>query len=259
MIMGRILAGAVFVQNQLFVVGGYNAGGPTTRSETYSGGIWFSLPSMNFPRAGAAVAAVGNRIYALSGNSDPALVGNIDGNIDLAPPGPAFNETGEYFDLNTGKWVLIESQAPVGFYGAATAVIGSRIYIYGGLTRDPNYNFSSLVFDTDTLTWDYMQAPGSDRVWCGGAGIGGKAYVFGGIRYRRLQTIGAISEYPPSANAWWPVPQFVSPARALMATAVFGDSVFLFGGSTVFTAAPVFGTVEQFQPFGSTYYLLKKS
>jgi N-acetylneuraminic acid mutarotase len=253
--INRVMGRAVSAQNQLFVVGGYNDAGPTTRSEVWNGQFWSSLPSMHFPRAGAAVAVVGNRIYVLSGDSNNAIVAEAG----AAAPGGAFSNTGQYFDLSTGKWVLIENLAPTGFYGAAAAVLGGRIYMYGGLTRDPNFEFSSFVFDTETLSWGYFQGPALDRVWCGGASVGAKAYAFGGIRYRRLQPIGTINEYNPGPNSWSPLPQYATPGRALMATAVYGNSVFLFGGSTVFTNAPVFGTVEEFQPLDSIYYLLKKS
>jgi N-acetylneuraminic acid mutarotase len=259
----RCLFPAVTRPGFLFAVGGYNETGPIASVEFYNPNtkVWSQFPLMNWPRAGAAAAVVGNRLYVFGGNSGNAIV------ADVTPLGPSseFNLTAEYFDFNTNQWVMLPNELPMGFYGPATAVIGNKVYMYGGLTRDPDYNFSSIAFDTVTQRFEYILSPGFDRVWCAGGAVGGKAYAFGGIRYKRLQPTGSITEYAPEANAWSRVPQYSTPPRAMMACAVYevvqppGQVVFLFGGSTVFTNAPVYGTVEQFMPSDSTFYLLKKT
>jgi N-acetylneuraminic acid mutarotase len=252
----RVVFGAASIGNWIFVIGGQNEIGPMPNSEVLDGATWFNLPAMTTPRAGAAVAAIGRRVYALSGSPKPAALADFpkakDNNL---------SRTGEYYDVDSGKWTLVKSESPVGFYAPATAVIGRKIYVWGGYTDDPEYRFSSLVFDTDTEQWSYISSapPGSDLVWCSGGAVNNRVFSLGGMRYRQLQNTGIITEYSPEANAWWRVFQNSSPPRSLMASAVYQNSIYLFGGAEVLTNKPVYGNVEQFQPVESTYYLMKRS
>jgi non-specific serine/threonine protein kinase len=90
---------------------------------------WSRLPAMRTPRHGTAVGAVGGTLYALDGGRAPAHAGStsVAEGLDLAA---AFGEA-----PSVRAWRAVRS-AGTARQQLASAVVGGRLWVAGGLTRN---------------------------------------------------------------------------------------------------------------------------
>lgn len=129
-----------------------------------------TLAPMPTPRAGLAVAVVGNAIYAIGGRL--ATGGPCSG---LAVPAV------ERYDIDTDTWSAV---APLPFARSdlAAATVGGKIYVFGGCGGPVGFLNDVDVYDPTTDTWSAAPTdmPTARAGFYSVATKGGTVYAIGG-------------------------------------------------------------------------------
>lgn len=162
---------------------------------------------------GGFAAAAGGRFYLLGG-------------ADASGP----NNLVRVLDPRTGQG-SIGPPLPEAVSHAQGGVIGSSIYLAGGLTKDGKPTGALQVLDTGTNTWSVMAPLPTPVAGAAAAAIDGKLYVVGGDTY--VQEAESITDrvqvYDPATNTWSegaPAPQ----ATAGSGGVAVGSKLYVIGG-----------------------------
>ncbi|KAL8151209.1 hypothetical protein V2J09_021017 [Rumex salicifolius] len=141
------------------------------------------------PRLGHTCSLIGDLMFIIGGRADPV---NILSDLWI-------------FNTTTNEWKLVQCTGcafPPRLHRHAAAVVGSKIYVYGGLYNDTIYS-SMLVFDVENLHWEEVHAQGEwpcarhshSLVACGS-----KLYLFGG--YSGEKALGDLLSFDIH-NGYW--------------------------------------------------------
>lgn len=185
---------------------------------------WGALPRLPRPRAFAACAVVGKRLYVMGGS---------DGKRPLADT-VILTKLGHRWEWLRGP-VL-----PAPRVHAAAVSVGTRIFLIGGapdsdLKADPLRDV--LVFDVThpDLGWQTKRMlPGAGRADSAAVGYGGKVYLFGGLVRRggELRPCDDALVYDPASDRWKRLPD-VPCAGAGWRAVSMGGPIYLMGGNVV--------------------------
>jgi len=185
---------------------------------------WHARAQMPTPRAHLAVAAWGDRIYAIGG------VGN-EGVTDKV----------EVYDPKTDAWTSRAAKpTPTGFVSAG--VIEDRIYVAGGIGADGQMERVLEVYDPAGDTWTQRTPLPEGVASYGLAILGGKLYLFGG--WNGHEYVASVYRYDPDADRWETLPPIDRP-RGFLGAAAVGDRIYLVGG---YDGATEFDTLDTYDP-----------
>lgn len=190
---------------------------------------WVSLPDMPTPRAGLAAVVLGDSIYAIGGRDAPG------GPCSQGPGGQL--ATVERFDITANRWVTV-ARLPRARSDLAAAVVGNRIYVFGGCrvtTQGTRFLRAVDAYDPSTDSWSRAPAnlPTARAAMYSVATVGGSVHVIGG--YAGAGPLGTHEIYSPSADAYTEATELLTP-RAEMGVVARGNRVYTVGG-----ALPAFG------------------
>jgi N-acetylneuraminic acid mutarotase len=193
-----------------------------------------ALSPMPTPRAGLAVAVVGNAIYAIGGRSN---TGGPCSGLELAAV--------ERYDIDTDTWAPV-APLPSARSDLAATTAGGKIYIFGGCDPAGNILADVDVYDPVTDTWSSSPTdmPTSRAGMYAVAKKGGTVHVIGGwdgvfpFDLNPATSVGSLIEaYKVSQDAWTtPVLPPMPTPRAETGAADHGGSIYIVGG-----AQPGFG------------------
>jgi N-acetylneuraminic acid mutarotase len=125
---------------------------------------WQQLPDLNLARGYCMGAVVGQQFWIIGGSSDFARTDEVVS-----------------FDLMSGAWTD-GPPPPITLSSAASAVLGNRIYVLGGIaTTSGMIGPQTLVLDAITKKWDTVQPMITPRFGAGAAVVDGRIYVSGGV------------------------------------------------------------------------------
>lgn len=131
------------------------------------------------------------------------------------------------YDPATDTWT--QCRMPSDTYQRASAVIGGRIYAFGGVEHGGPLN-KAEVYDPATDTWSTLSSMPTPRAITAGAAVNGRAYIVGGYFHFGDSTGTAANEaYDPATNSWVaraPMPR----PRIGHSVAAVGTKIFVFGG-----------------------------
>ena len=186
--------------------------------------LWTALPQLPRPRAFAASAVVGQRLYILGGS---------DGKRPLA-------DTVILARLGR-KWEWLRGPAlPAPRARAAAVTLGARILIIGGTSAldpmaDPNRDVLAFDVANPDAGWQARRAlPGAGRMDAAAVAYGGKVYLFGGLQRRggELRPCDDALVYDPAADRWKRLPDVPCAGAGWRAVSV-GGPIYLMGGTVV--------------------------
>lgn len=140
------------------------------------------------PRLGHTSSLVGDHMFIIGGRNDPL---NILSDVWV-------------FNMARSKWILLECSGSVfqPRHRHAAAVIGSKIYVFGGLNND-TISSSLHVLDTDTLQWKELLINGEGpcaRHSHSMLAYGSRLYIFGG--YNGEKALGDFYTFDVHACSW---------------------------------------------------------
>jgi len=173
------------------------------------GQIWAEVGEMEPVRLFVASCSMNGKVFIFGGN----------GSEDLA----------QMYDPELGLWSTLAT-IPNPRYGAACAVVDGRVYLVGGLPRQPaNFVLRAVdVYDPTTDSWSQAAPMLADRYSLAATALDGQLYAIGG-RNGTGNCLTTVEVYDPSSDSWEarsPLPVGVhSPAAATS-----NNSIFVFGG-----------------------------
>jgi N-acetylneuraminic acid mutarotase len=235
--------GVAALRGQVYVIGGY-AMNPTTSVDAYDPTTrkWRSVASLPTALQHPNVAVVNDKIF---------LAGYFQGQGTGAPQDNAY-----VYDPDLDRWDAIAS-LPTGTGRAAgcVAVIGAKIYIFGGRRMDMSVAFAS-VYDTAADSWQKLPDMPVRREHCGAGYIGDKIYIVGG-RTDTIEGFEPTSLVFDPANPGYAQRKPVPTPRGGVAAAVVGGKLYIFGGEGNPNAdARVFPNVDAYDPASDSWTAL---
>ncbi|BFG27473.1 hypothetical protein CerSpe_137470 [Prunus speciosa] len=182
-------------QNGVLVFGGFGGIGRHGRRnhswlvDPFSGTVKaINVESSPSPRLGHTSSLVGDCVFVIGGRSDPEKI------------------MSDVWVLNTSKneWKFLECSGDVfpPRHRHAAAVVGSKIYVFGGLNND-TITSSLHVLDTDNLQWKELFVSGEHpcaRHSHSMVACGSQLYIFGG--YNGEQTLGDLYVFNIQTCKW---------------------------------------------------------
>ncbi len=214
LLQARAAHAVVTVGVSIYAIGGTGADGAPVRSvERFDGRTW--RPETLLPAAGGlnatAAAAIGSRIYVVGG-----FVGT--GNVPTARV--------DVYDTKTRSWSRA-APLPSPRGGHAAVVLGGRIHVLGG-----GNSLSTLadhsVYDPQTNRWTAAAPLRRPKGSPAAAVLDGRIYAIGGRS--GMSDFGDVEIYDPSSDRWTAGPPI--PPRGAAGAAVYGRSLYLFGGES---------------------------
>ncbi len=209
------VSGAV-VRNRIHLVCGLTAAGATTAHFVYDPFVDTWSRAADLPVAGGAdhcnVAAVDNKLYLLGA----IRIGSnfTDGNTYL-------------YDPAVDRWETVGRMSePRGSSGVA--VIGSRIYVAGGLQGN-RVLAAFEVFDTVARRWTTLPPMPTPRDHLTAQALSGRFYALAGRQGSIAAFTPATEEFDPVTNAWQTRAR-IPTARGGLASGVIGGRIFVLGG-----------------------------
>jgi uncharacterized protein (TIGR03437 family) len=225
------------IDGKVYVVCGLTAQSSSNRLFVYDprSDRWSELAPAPIEGGGdhCNVAAAGGKLYLLGA----IRVGSsfIDGN------------TYEY-DPQTNRWATVGSMPePRGASGVV--VIGSRIYVAGGLARAGSVN-NFDVFDTAARQWTRLSPLPTARDHLTAQAVNGKVYAIAG---RAGDVFNVNEEFDPATGSWTaraPIPT----ARGGLGSGVLNGRIVVFGGEGASgTPEGTFRQNEEYDPATNTW------
>jgi DNA-binding CsgD family transcriptional regulator len=170
---------------------------------------WQSMAPLPSARKGMALAVLGNRLFAIAGETRSAVTGIV-----------------ERYDSREDRWDTV-SPKPTPVTEIQAAVIGGKIYVPGGKDNSGQAIRALEIYDPLTDTWE----PGSPlpNALSGYAlsTYEGKFYLFGGWDGNAI--VDSVYEYNPDQNEWIEGSSMPT-ARTFAGAAAAGGQIFVFGG-----------------------------
>jgi DNA-binding CsgD family transcriptional regulator len=222
---------------------------------------WSRQADLPTARAGLAVAAYGNEIFAIAGETANGISGIVElfdtatnAWVTLTPkPTPvtdvsaaiiggqiyvpggrlasgAMSNVLEVYQPDENRW---EARAglPTAVSGYALAAFEGQLYLFGGWDGE-HYLDQALVYDPGRDTWRKLTALPTARAFGGAAAAGGLIYVIGGEDSTGPVAVNEV--FMPAREAQgqapWETRQPLPEARSALGLTSLADSVYAVGG-----------------------------
>ncbi len=200
-------------------------------AETLQQNSWSELAPMQVARSGLGIAAVNGKIYAIGGSTESGFAPSVHGSsvYDYTANGVGTNEE---YDPETDAWTY-KASMPTPRLAFGTAVYKNKIYCIGGQANS-SYIGINEVYDPATDTWETKTFMPTPRSWVTANTVNGKIYLMGGYGWSSSDSSKFNEVYDPETDSWTtktPSPDVPIMSDSL-ASAVFDNKIFLFGGLT---------------------------
>lgn len=195
---------------------------------------WTALAPMNQARTGLALVAHGNSLYAIGGRTT------------TSPCGGGALDSVERYDIDTNTWTNV-APMPFALSDRAAAVVGGKIYVFGGC-----HSYFTLVADVDvydpvTDTWSDapadLSAPRSTFYTV--AAKGGKIFAIGGWD-GVTPGLSTNDIYDVARNRWSSGTPMPTP-RAEAGSVSHGGRIYVLGGAQPHSGLSV-AAAEAYKP-----------
>jgi len=206
---------AVYVEGEIYVIGGDTPDGPTGQVEEYTiaSNTWRGRSPKPIPVHNVGAVLVGGKIYVPGGyGADGQVVADL-----------------EIYDPESDTWSL-GAPLPGPLCAYAIASVGETIYLFGGWDGS-SYLSASLMYDPDSDTWREISPMFSARGFAGAGVVEGKVYVVGGYGGQRERR--AVEEYDPALEGRgspWQERSPMSTPRGGLGVASIAGTVYAIGG-----------------------------
>jgi serine/threonine protein kinase/N-acetylneuraminic acid mutarotase len=217
-------ATAATYRGEVVVIGGASDELAQTSDKVFAlrGNSWVELPSLQYPRAAAAAAVVGDKLVVVGGQNEKQLVAQT-----------------EVFD---GQSWTVAADLPTPREHLAAVSDGTYVYTVGGRFLSADKNSSAFErFDPVSGEWTKLVDMPTPRGSYGATFIDGRIVAIGGEEPTRVLTTAEM--YDVAGGTWTPLPP-ISTARHGEVVATVGDTVYVIGGANRPTHEGPAATVE---------------
>lgn len=188
MLSARYGAVGGVIDGLLYIAGGWGQNGPVATAEVYDpvSATWRVRPSITTARVGMSGGPLNGKLHAIGGVRTDGELSTVDFVNEVYTPGDVW---------------LTKRDMPAARDFFATAVMGGKLYVFGG--RDNGSPIAtSQVYDPGTNRWASRAPMPQPRALSNGAGvIAGIVYVPGGQGTNGVYT-NSLYAYNPATNAW---------------------------------------------------------
>lgn len=228
------------INGKLYVVGGVPpAGSSTTLVEMYDpvANTWTPKASALTSRAIAGGGVINGKLYVVGG-----CIGS-DCRIGVT------NALEEY-DPVANSWTS-RAALPTARFGAATGVIGGRLYVAGGSGACPPCGALTVVesYNPATNTWRTEPSLPSGVANTSGAVINDVLYVVGGYSWAISGVLNSLYAFDPLTNSWTTKANIPTARNSISVEAVNGI-LYAFGGGT---NTAVTAVMEAYDPLANLW------
>lgn len=130
-------------------------------------------------------------------------------------------------------------------WGAASAVVNGRIYVFGGVGSNGLPSSRCEEYDPAENSWRVLADMPTARYQLAGAAVGGKIYAIGG--FNNVSALATVQVFDPETNTWSdaaPMPT----ARYGMGAVVVNGKIYVLGG-----AGGAWARNEMYDPVENTW------
>ncbi|HTM68336.1 MAG TPA: kelch repeat-containing protein [Candidatus Binatia bacterium] len=160
--------------------------------------------------------------YSIAQRIPPKNAPSTNAGKPAEPPKPAGQEY---------EWTLA-APMPTPRVNVASAAIGSKVYVIGGLDGFARTMSTVEVFDTKTNAWTKARSLPKPVHHAAAAAAGGKIYVFGGLTGLAATPTDALYIYDPDKDGWSRGKDLPDAVGAAAVVAVDGK-IHLLGGKSL--------------------------
>jgi N-acetylneuraminic acid mutarotase len=146
--------------------------------------------------------------------------------------------------------VVKKRSMPTPRLSAAAAVLGGKIYVLGGISKQGKAVATVEAYDPATDTWTSRSRMPTARAMLAAVTCGGTIYALGG---RSGQVLAAVEAYDAGNDRWRAVRDLPSRRWGLMAACVAGKVLAIGGIAGTGAARRALASVEAFDPATSTW------
>lgn len=170
---------------------------------------WQEHPALPTARSGLALAAFENHIYAIGGETAQGVTGAV-----------------QRYDPLTEQWATLGNK-PLAVAEISAVVLGGKIYVPGGRTRDGKVANALEAYDPTKDAWQtYAPMPVALSGYAL-VGFEGRIFLFGG--WDGESFVDTVYTYDPGLNEWQartPMPT----ARGFSGAAISSGQIYVLGG-----------------------------
>ena len=170
---------------------------------------WQVKARLPVPRAGLAVAAVDNALYAIGGENLDGVLATVD----------RYNPIRDAWEKR--------AQKPTAVADVSAAVIGDKIYVPGGRLANGEMTSVLEIYDPASDSWETGASLPDALSAYALAAYEGKMYTFGG--WDGAKALDAVYQYDPGVDRWsemTPMPT----RRAHAGAGIAGGKIYVLGG-----------------------------
>ena len=230
MLTNRYAPAAVSLNGHLYAIGGSTGNGQTVLStmEEYdpASNTWTQKASMQNARWAFQAVAVNGKIYAIGG-----LGGSSANPIDA----PYVEE----YDPVSDSWTS-KSNMPVPRTSFGAVAWNGKIYVIGGYDYNNNHTYIAdvHVYDPVSDTWTTNAPIPTLRETLAVVTVNHRIWAMGGTDPSN-ESLAIVEEFDPAQNSWTSGPDLPT-ARNECYGAVFGNTLYVFGGYNLWTMQAAF-------------------
>ncbi len=219
--------GVAYAAGRIVVVGGEGTTSASDDVQGYDIGrrTWSQLPPLSVARHGVAVAVINDSLYAVGGATEPGHVGPTTRSevLDLSGRAAAAPVT-----VNA-TWHRV-SAAPSRIEYAASAEVGGRIWLFGGIGADEAPTAQIAAFDRVLNTWTPGPKLPKPVHHATAVNYKGRPVLIGGfLPGAALTSVASDRVYTLRGDRWVQLPR-LKHARGAAAAAVVGHRIVVVGG-----------------------------
>ncbi|MDQ6781612.1 MAG: hypothetical protein M3Z37_10740, partial [Candidatus Eremiobacteraeota bacterium] len=216
-------AAAVALGSHIYVAGGRIENLVTNKFWRYDVGsdAWVELPSMPIPRYGAALQALGDKLYLIGGAVSHA---NDERSIEV-------------YDVAQDRWSVMQDALYAGRTAMGSAIIGDRIALLGGRDDDERNLSACDLFEPERKRWNVCSSLHIARSDFGLSVVAGRLIAVGGDDLRMSHPTQTMEISEPAVRGWLSGPWLPGPRHGMSQVTV-GNVVWVIGGASWSGTAP---------------------
>ena len=209
------------LDNYVYIIGGNNSENEATSSVlryNLDADLWdTSVAPLHKGRTNAAVVVANHSIFVMGGRNENSSLNSV-----------------EKYSPGQNKWVELESLQHER-EAASAAILNGKIYVFGGKNQEnPNYptaEKSIEIYDFSSGHWSMLHNHNMSYPRFGARAIvaHSKIYILGGFYF---SPVSLVESFRPDFG-WQEVHSLAIP-RALFATAVMNDTIYIMGGQGIY-------------------------